>query len=93
MRCAIVSLLVVLGVFTFETGVHAVHHLGHIDEPDRSCSLAGAAQMDAVTSADPAPPLLALVPLAAVVDLAPVAVLARATSLPAERAPPPSSAA
>lgn len=89
MRCVIVSLLVILGVFTFETGVHAVHHLGHIDEPETGCALAAAgAQVDFASGVDVVPPLLTLVLLAVLAGPAPVRVSVRASSLPPERAPP-----
>jgi hypothetical protein len=94
MRSMIVALLVVLGVFTFETGLHAVHHLGHIDEPESGCSFASAGgHLDVANSIDVAPPLLTLVPVAAVVEPVRARVAARATTLPPERAPPPSLAA
>jgi len=88
-RWVAVSLVLVLSLLTFETGLHSVHHLGHLNEPEKGCVFASArAHVELVGSDAVMPPLLSLTPVAVVVESEPVRRPVRVRSLPQERAPP-----
>jgi hypothetical protein len=87
-RVVAVTLVLVVGLFAFETGVHSAHHLGKADEAAR-CTVAwmssqlSADTVDTVVHALPGPVLEATAPA-----LASPALAERALAPDAGRAPP-----
>jgi hypothetical protein len=90
LRWLAICLAVVVGLFAFETGVHAVHHLGEIDRPDGGCVVASAAaHLDAAAGATIGLPVLALVVVHVLAERATPPPPVRAPARPPGRGPPP----
>jgi hypothetical protein len=84
-----VWLVLLLCLVTLETGVHSVHHLGRIDDPDRGCVVANAkVHFEIVIGEAVTLSPLILIPLAVLVESAPARGPIQGPGLPQQRAPP-----